>query len=331
MLLSAPSPVEHEPLALAESAIPQPGPGEVRLRVHACGICHTDLHIVEGELPAHRLPLIPGHQVVGVVDALGPGVTQPLPGERAGVAWLGGTDGRCHFCRSGMENLCVSPTFTGYDRDGGYAEYTLARADFVYPLPEGFPDLQAAPLLCAGIIGYRALRLSAILPRGRLGLYGFGASAHIAIQVARYWGCEVHVMTRGEEHRRLATELGAVWTGRAEDAPSSALDGAIIFAPAGQLVPQALRALRPGGTLALAGIYMTPIPELDYALLYGERVLRSVANSTREDARELLALAAAIPIHTEVEVFPLQEANRALRRLKEGLIRGAGVLEVRAA
>lgn len=328
MVLHEPAPIETAPLRLEETATPRPGPGEVRLRVRACGICHTDLHVVEGELPPVKRPIIPGHQIVGVVDALGEGVEAPRPGERAGVPWLHQTCGACAFCLRGEENLCERARFTGYSADGGYAEYAVAPADFVYPLPAGLSDIAAAPLLCAGIIGYRALRLSGVRPGERLGLYGFGASAHIAIQVARHWGCEVYVFSRGEEHRRLAAALGAAWTGHAEESPPGLLDAAIIFAPAGRLVLEALRVLRKGGTLALAGIYMSPIPEMPYDLLYGERVVRSVANSTRQDAAELLQLAAEIPVKTEVEVFPLAEANQALRRLKEGQIRGAGVLEI---
>ncbi len=328
MILSRPAPIENEPLVLAEVPVPTPGPGEVRLRVRACGICHTDLHVMEGELPVRKSPLIPGHQIVGVVDAVGPGVTSPRLGERVGVPWLHSTCGACAFCTRGQENLCDDARFTGYHADGGYAEYALTRADFAYPLPETFADLAAAPLLCAGIIGFRALRLSEVRPGERLGLYGFGASAHIAIQIARHWGCEVYVFSRGEHHRRLAQELGAAWTGRAEDTPPAALDAAIIFAPAGGLVPEALRALRKGGTLALAGIYMTPLPQMDYGLLYGERSVRSVANSTRQDARDLLRVAAEVPVRSEVEVFPLAQANHALRLLKEGKIQGAGVLDV---
>lgn len=328
MILPKPGPIESEPLLPADVPLPRPGRGEVRIRVSACGICHTDLHVVEGELPPHKLPLIPGHQVVGVVEALGPQVQGLREGDRVGVPWLYGTCGACDFCRRSDENLCDNAVFTGYDADGGYAESMVARADFAYRLPPQFDDLTVAPLLCAGIIGFRALRLSAIRPGERLGLYGFGASAHIAIQIARHWGCEVYVFTRSEEHRRLARELGAAWTGRAEDSAPAPLDSAIIFAPAGRLVLDALRALRKGGTVALAGIYMTPIPEMEYGLIYGERTIRSVANSTRRDAVDLLAVAAEIPVRTQVEVFPLEEANRALRLLKEGKIQGAGVLQV---
>lgn len=328
MVLYQQSPIETVPLVLAEVPAPAPGRGEVRLRVRACGICHTDLHVVEGELPAHRLPLIPGHQIVGELDALGEGVADLPLGTRLGVPWLHRACGTCAFCLAGAENLCDNPAFTGYDVDGGYAQYAVAPADFAYPLPAGVPDNEVAPLLCAGIIGYRALRLSGITAGGRLGLYGFGASAHLAIQIARHWGCQVYVFTRGAEHRRLAEELGAAWTGRAEETPPAPLDAAIIFAPAGPLVPEALRVLGKGGTVALAGIYMSPIPTMDYSLLYGERAIRSVANATREDARELLRLAAEIPLRSEVEVFPLAAANRALLLLKQGRIQGAGVLAV---
>ena len=329
MLLRRAGPVEGNPLEPAEAPAPEPGPGEVRIRVRACGVCRTDLHTVEGEIHPPRLPVIPGHQVVGTVEAIGPGVTHFAAGERVGVPWLYATCGACGFCARGAENLCEAGRFTGFSVNGGYAEALVARADFTYPLPAGVPDLQAAPLLCAGVIGYRALRLSEIRPGGRLGLYGFGNSAHIAIQVARHWGCEVCVMTRGDEHRALARELGAAWVGGASDAPPAKLDSAVIFAPAGPLVLNALRALDKGGTLALAGIYMTPIPEIDYgSLLYHEKTVRSVANSTRRDAEELLRLAAAIPIRTQVQPFPLAEANRALQLLKQDRIRGAAVLEV---
>lgn len=329
MLLRAPQPVEQSPLELAEVPDPQPGPGQVRLRVSACGICHTDLHIVEGELPAHKLPVVPGHQIVGTVDKPGEGVIRLHPGDRVGVPWLHSSCGNCSFCRDGKENLCPDTKFAGYDVDGGYAQYTLAREGFAYPLPDGFSDVQAAPLLCAGIIGFRSLRLSEIKPGQRLGLYGFGAAAHIAIQVAVHWKCEVYVFTRGAEHQALARKLGAVWAGRAEDQPPKKLNSAIIFAPAGGIVPYALEALEKGGVLALGGIYMSTIPELDYTRhLYYEKTVRSVTNSTRQDALDLLRLAAEIPIHTETEVFPLEEANRALQLLKQGKIQGAGVLRI---
>jgi alcohol dehydrogenase, propanol-preferring len=328
MVLKSPKPVNDNPLALSELPPPEPGPGQVRLRVQACGVCHTDLHTVEGELSLPRLPLIPGHQIVGQVDRVGDGVTRLRLGERVGVAWLAATCGRCEFCRRGQENLCPQAQFTGLHVDGGYAGYTLAREGFAYPIPARFSDEEAAPLLCAGIIGYRSLRLSQVEPGGRLGLYGFGASAHLALQVARHWDCSVFVFTRGAEHRRLATELGAVWTGSAEDQPPVQLDAAITFAPTGGLVPFALAHLRPGGVLAINAIHMSPIPEMKYELLYGERMVRSVTNFTTQDAREFLRLAAEIPIKTEVEVFPLAEANAVLQRLKRSEIRGASALRI---
>ena len=338
MILRVPRPAEENPLELADLPVPEPGPGELRLRVLACGVCHTDLHLAEGGIPLPRLPIVLGHQVVGVVEAVGPDLTPGatgqarssagLVGSRVGVPWLHWACGRCDYCRRGQENLCPNARFTGQHADGGFAETMVAAADFVYPIPAGFADEQAAPLLCAGVIGYRSLRLSEIEPGGRLGLYGFGASAHIAIQVARHWGCQVYVFTRSEDHQRHAMSLGAAWAGQAQDSPPALLDGAITFAPAGWLVPQALRALRPGGTLAINAIHMSPIPEMPYDLLYGERTVRSVANATRRDALELLRLAAEIPIHTEVELHPLAEANAVLRRLKQAGIRGAAVLTV---
>lgn len=328
MVLRRTGPIGERPLALEEVPLPEPGPGELRLRVRACGVCHTDLHTVEGELHLPRLPLIPGHQIVGVVEKLGEGTQRFKLGERVGVPWLNWACGECAFCLKGLENLCPNARFTGLHVDGGYAEYAVVPEAFAYPIPAGFSDLQAAPLLCAGVIGYRALRLSGAKAGERLGLFGFGASAHVTIQVARYWGCEVYVFTRAEEHKALARELGAAWVGAPQAGPPERLDSAIIFAPAGWLVPVALRALRPGGTVALAGIHMSPIPEMSYELIYGERAVRSVANMTRQDARELLELAGAIPIRTEVEVYPLAEANEALLRLKEGRVRGAAVLNI---
>jgi propanol-preferring alcohol dehydrogenase len=316
MLLRQPAAAENSPLQPAELPVPEPAPDEMLLRVRACGVCHTDLHTVEGEIGAH-LPIVPGHQIIGIDERTG---------QRWGVPWLHRSCGNCEFCTTDRENLCDKARFTGFHVHGGYAEYALAVRAFAVPVPERFDDAHAAPLLCAGIIGYRALRLSGVRPQQALGLYGFGASAHIAIQIALSWGCEVFVATRGAEHQQLARKLGAAWVGRAEELPGAALHAAVMFAPAGQLVPEALRALRKGGTLALAGIYMSPIPRLDYSLLYHERTLRSVANATREDARQLMRLAAEIPIRTEVETFPLAEANRALLALKHGKIRGAAVL-----
>ncbi len=329
MLLPRPRPAEERPLELADLPLPQPGPGQVRIRVRACGVCHTDLHTVEGDLALPKLPLVPGHQIVGVVEERGEGADRFEVGQRVGVPWLYHTCGACEFCRRGLENLCTEARFTGLHADGGYAEAMVAHQDFAYPLPEGFPDVAAAPLLCAGIIGYRALRLSGVEPGQRLGMYGFGGSAHITIQVARHWGCEVYVFTRSESHRRHALELGAAWVGGAEEDPGVRLHGSIIFAPAGKLVPEALRVLERGGTLALAGVTMTPIPELDYdRLLYWERSVRSVANFTRQDAEELLALAAEIPIRTTVQTFPLEAANEALLALKRSQIEGTGVLVI---
>ncbi|MCS7178713.1 MAG: zinc-dependent alcohol dehydrogenase family protein [Anaerolineae bacterium] len=329
MLLSSPRPIHERPLEMADLPLPVPGPGEIRLRVRACGICHTDLHTVEGDLPLPKRPVVPGHQIVGEVEAVGEGVSRFVPGQRVGVPWLYRTCGECEFCRRGLENLCRQARFTGLHADGGYAEATVVHQEFAYPLPEGFSDVEAAPLLCAGIIGYRALRMSGVRPGERLGMWGFGASAHLTLQVARHRGCEVYVFTRGEGHRRLALELGAAWVGRAEDDPPAPLHGGIIFAPAGSLVPEALRVLERGGTLALAGVTMTPIPELDYhRLLYWERGVRSVANFTRQDAEEFLRLAAEIPVRVAVQTFPLEAANEALRALKEGRINGAGVLVI---
>lgn len=328
MVLDRPRPVSEHPLEEKDVHVPDPGPAEIRIKVNACGVCHTDLHTVEGDLSLPKLPIIPGHQIIGSVDAVGSAVTIFKPGDRVGAPWLHSTCGNCYYCRSDQENLCDKARFTGLQADGGYAEYAVTPATFSYSIPDNFPDLQAAPLMCGGIIGYRALRLSEIERGGRLGLYGFGASAHVTIQIARHWECEVYVFTRSEDHRRHAEELGAAWTGRAEDTPPESLDSAIIFAPAGGLVPESLRVLRKGGTLALAGIHMSPIPQMDYNLLYGERTVRSVANSTREDAEGLLSLAAEIPIQTDVETFRLSEANKVLERLKRADIRGAAVLEI---
>jgi len=328
MVLHQPRPIEQRPLALEEVPTPEPGPKEIRLRVRVCGVCHTDLHTVEGELRLPKLPVIPGHQIVGEVEKLGEGASRFKLGQRVGVPWLNRACGECEFCRRGLENLCLKAKFTGLHVDGGYAQYAVVHEEFAHPLPEGFPDQQAAPLLCAGIVGYRAFKLSGAKEGDRLGLYGFGASAHVVIQVARHLGCEVYVFTRSEEHKRLAKELGAAWVGEARDEPPARLDSAIIFAPAGWIVPEALRVLRPGGTLALAGIYMSPIPEMKYELLYEERTVRSVANMTREDAQEFLRLAAEIPIRTEVEPFPLSQANEVLQRLKQAKVRGAAVLEI---
>ena len=330
MVLTAPAPVESRPLELRDVPIPEPGPGELLVRVLANAVCRTDLHIVEGELPDPKLPLVLGHQIVGEVERVADGVEGFAPGDRVGVPWLGGIDGTCPYCRAGWENLCDAPTFTGYQRDGGYAEYAVARADFTLRVPDAYTDTQAAPLLCAGLIGYRALRLAYAEPLEgapeRLGLWGFGASAHIVIQVARHLGEEVYVCTRGEAGQAFARELGAKWVGGSDDRPPVPLDSAIIFAPVGELVPVALAAVRKGGVVTSAGIHMSPIPEFSYDLLWGERVLRSVANLTRADGREFLELAARMHVHTEVEQFALEDANEALVRLKSGGMRGAAVL-----
>jgi propanol-preferring alcohol dehydrogenase len=328
-ILVSPAPIETNPLRMAELPKPSPAGGQVLVRVSACGICRTDLHVVEGELTPRKSPITPGHQVVGVIEAAGSGADRYPIGTRVGVAWLHSTDGVCEYCKAGKENLCDNPSFTGYTVDGGYAEYCLADADFVYPIPDGFDDLKAAPLLCAGIIGFRSLRLSGIERGGRLGLYGFGAAAHVAIQVARYWGVDVYACTRDARHQKLALELGAAWAGGTVDDPPAKLDSAVIFAPAGEIVPAALKALKKGGTLALGGIHMSDIPALDYNLLYEERVVRSVANNTRQDGHDFLRIAAEIPIHVETEVFPLRDANRALNALKNDAIRGAAVLQIR--
>ena len=327
-LLYSPAKVESNPLQLVDAPDPVPTGEEILVRVADCGVCRTDLHVVEGELPPRKSPVIPGHQVVGRVERVGSEVSRLHVGDRVGIPWLHHTCGVCEYCRAGKENLCDNATFTGYVVDGGFAEYALAPEKFVYRIPEQVSDEQAAPLLCAGIIGFRSLRLSGIQPGGKLGFYGFGAAAHVAIQVARYWKVDVYAMTRDERHQRLARELGAVWAGGTVADPPEKLDAAIIFAPAGEIVPAALRALKRGGTVTLAGIHMSTIPPLDYSLLYHERVLRSVANNTRQDGEDFLRLAGEIPVRTEVEVFPLRDANRALNQLKNDAIRGAAVLQI---
>ena len=328
-LLRSPAPVDTNPLAFLDVPCPDPGPGEVLVRVHACGVCRTDLHVIEGELPPRKSPVIPGHQVVGIVEKLGQGARRFPLGSRVGIPWLHSTDQTCEYCRSGKENLCDSPTFTGYTVDGGYAEYAVAPEGFVYAIPESFHDQQAAPLLCAGIIGFRSLRLTGMQRGGKLAFYGFGAAAHVAIQVARHWDIEVYAATRGAKHQQLALQLGAVWAGEATDEPPAKLDAAIVFAPAGELVPPALKALKIGGVLVLGGIHMSPIPSFNYDLLYQERMIRSVANNTRQDGEDFLRVAAEIPIHTQVTVFPLREANRTLNDLKSDRINGAAVLDCR--
>ena len=309
---------QREPLQLRDLPVPEPGPGQVRLRVLACGVCRTDLHIVDGELTRPKLPLVPGHQIVGVAE----------DGRRLGVPWLGWTDGVCRYCVSGRENLCDSARFTGYDVDGGYAEYAVADERYCLPLPEGYDDLQVAPLLCAGLIGYRSLRLAG--DAERLGLYGFGASAHIVAQVARHEGRRLFgFVRRGDEAARaFALELGCEWAGASDELPPEQLDAAIVFAPAGELVPAALRALAKGGSVVCAGIHMSDIPSFPYELLWEERLVRSVANLTRRDGEEFLALAPQVPVRTEIEIFELEQAGEALDRLRSGEIRGAAVLRL---
>lgn len=328
-VLEEQAPAEEGPLELRDVEEAEAGPGEVLLRVRACGVCHTDLHIVEGDLELRRRPTIPGHQIVGVVEAVGDGVDASLAGRRVGVPWLASSCGECKHCRAGRENLCDDASFTGWDRPGGFAECVAVPAAAAHPLPDAFGDAEAAPLLCAGIIGYRSLRLAGMQPGCRLGLFGFGASAHLAIQVARHRGCEVWVFTRSDHHRELARELGAAWVGGAEDDPPGRLDAAVTFAPAGWVAREALRLLDAGGTVAVNAIHLDEIPTLDYREhLYGERTLRSVTNLTHRDAREFLELAGEIPMQTRVEAFPLEQANAVLGRLKRSELEAAAVLVI---
>jgi alcohol dehydrogenase, propanol-preferring len=328
-VVDRPGPIGSGPLRQIERDLPEPAPGQVRVRVLCCGVCRTDLHLAEGDLPPRAARTTPGHEVVGVVDARGPDATRFEPGERIGVPWLGGTDGTCRFCRRGAENLCLSPTFTGWDVHGGYAEACLVREEYAYRLPDGLADEQAAPLLCAGIIGYRALRAAAVPPGGRLGIYGFGGSAHLAVQVALAEGARVHVLTRGEGNRRLARELGVDSAGDATGSPPEPLDGAVLFAPAGDLVPVALRALDRGGTLAVAGIWLSDIPALNYdAELFQERRLRSVTANSRADGEEFLTLAARMRISATTVPYSFDRADRALDDLAHGRFSGAAVLHL---
>jgi propanol-preferring alcohol dehydrogenase len=328
MQVLTPTRVESNPLTMVESSIPEPAIGQVRLRVRVCGACHTDLHIAEGDISPPALPITPGHQVVGVVDALGAGVHRFQLGDRIGVPWFYDACGVCPYCLRGEENLCPQARFTGFHVDGGFADYMLVEARFALPIPEGISDEQAAPLLCAGIIGFRSLRKADLKPCERLGLFGFGASAHLAIQVARHWACEVYVFTRSQAHRKHATSLGATWVGGAEDEPPEDLDRAVIFAPAGWIVHEALRKLRPGGTLAINAIHMSPIPELPYPLIYGERTMRSVANATYQDGVEFLSLAQTIPVQPTFEIYDLMDANKALNDIKHSRINGEAVLKI---
>lgn len=327
-VLQTPTFVDNNPLKLSDYPKPSVTAGFLLVRVRVCGVCHTDLHVVEGELPAPKLPLIPGHQIVGTVEMTGDGASRFQRGARVGIPWLYETDGTCIYCQHGQENLCDQAHFTGYSADGGYADYVTVPENFAVPIPERFSDVEAAPLLCAGIVGYRSLRLSDVEPGERLGLYGFGASAHICIQVARYWSCEVYVFTRSAEHQRHAHDLGAVWAGKAEEQAPKLLDRAIIFAPSGALVPLALGHLRKGGTLCINAIHMSDIPPMSYSLLWHERTIRSVANATRKDAEDFMPLAAQIPIQAETQLFDLDDANHVLQKLKRGEISGAAVLKV---
>jgi propanol-preferring alcohol dehydrogenase len=318
------------PLRLVELPMPQCGPGQVLVRVAACGVCRTDLHVVDGDLDEPNLPLVLGHEIVGAVAALGPNVDGLEGGQRIGIPWLGWTCGVCGYCEAGKENLCDRARFTGYQIDGGYAEYTLADARFCFPIPEGFSDFEAAPLLCAGLIGYRSLRMTG--EARRLGLYGFGAAAHIIAQVARHQGREIYAFTRpgDKKGQAFATRLGAVWAGDSDALPPVELDAAILFAPVGALLPLSLRAVRKGGVVGCAGIHMSEIPSFPYDLLWGERVVRSVANLTRQDGEEFLEIALHVPVRSQVEVLPLTQANEALRRLRSGELQGAAVLDTRS-
>jgi alcohol dehydrogenase, propanol-preferring len=321
-ILGAPAPIDTHPLSIEDVPVPVAPPGHVLLRVKACGVCRTDLHVVEGELKRLRDRLIPGHQIVGEV------VAGDLPkGTRVGVSWMAGTDGTCDYCRRGQENLCDAPSFTGYSVDGGYAEFAVARADFAIPLPEGVADLEAAPLLCAGIIGFRSLRVAGVEPGERVGLFGFGASAHLALPVLHAWKCQVFVSTRGESHRKLAASLGADWVGSEAERPPVALDRAVTFAPSGDVVVTALSSLRKGGVVAINAIHLDRIPEFDYdSLLWGERQIRSVANMNRTDARDFLKIASEIGLRPRVTVFPLSQANEALQAVRKDAIDGAAVI-----
>jgi propanol-preferring alcohol dehydrogenase len=326
VVLRKPGPVETKPLALEDRPTPSPGPGQILIRVRACGVCHTDLHLAEGDIVPPSYPRILGHQVVGVVERLGEGVAAPEVGRRVGIAWLGWACGECAACRRGDENLCPNARFTGFDVDGGFAEWAVGDAAFVLPLPDRLDDLHAAPLLCAGIIGYRSLQRAELQPGETLGLIGFGASAHLALQVARNERCPVYVFTRNASHRALAASLGAVWVGGLEDAPAHPLDRIILFAPVGDLVPMALERLRPGGTLAINAIHMSPLPAMPYGILYGERTIRTVANATRRDGQEFLALAEALALQPTVRAYDLADAQVALEDLKHSRFDGAAVL-----
>ncbi|MCH7587693.1 MAG: zinc-dependent alcohol dehydrogenase family protein [Chloroflexi bacterium] len=326
--LSKPSPIEHKPLENVEVKVPVAGPGQLLVKISASAICHTDLHIVEGDIVPPKLPVIPGHQVIGRVISIGPEVSSWAIGDRVGIPWLYRACRTCAYCLRGEENLCPDAEFTGFHRPGGYAETMVAEADYALPIPDFLRDEQAAPLLCGGIIGFRSLHKADLRPGERLGLVGFGSSAHLTIQVALHWGCEVYVFTRSAGHRSLALELGATWAGGVEDDSPALLDRAILFAPSGKLVPIILEKIRPGGTLAINAIHLSPIPEFPYRLIYGERTLRSVANATYQDGIDFLKIAAEIPIRVTTKSYPLASANQALQDLKQSTIDGSGVLQV---
>lgn len=328
MVLEECKSVEEKPLKLLDVPKPVPARNEIRIKIKACGVCHTDLHTVEGELSLPKMPIVPGHEIVGIVDELGEECRRYKKGERVGVAWLYSSCGLCKFCKMGLENLCENAKFTGLHANGGYEEYMVVREDYAYPIPDIFSDENAAPLLCAGIIGYRSFRLSNIKPGQKLGLFGFGASAHIVIQIANILGCDVYVFTRSEKHREHARKLGAKWVGDARDICPEKLDSAIIFAPAGWIVREALKSLDRAGVLVINAIHMSPIPELPYDLLWHERKIVSVANVTREDAEQFLKIAGRIPIRTEVRLFKLEDANVALELMKKSEIEGAAVLRI---
>ncbi|MDH4210025.1 MAG: zinc-dependent alcohol dehydrogenase family protein [candidate division WOR-3 bacterium] len=320
--------LERVPLQLKEIPLPEPGPHEVRIKVSVCGVCRTDLHIVEGELPAHKLPLVPGHQIVGIVEGLGRGVRRWQGGERVGVPWLYKTCGKCKYCLNGKENLCENAAFTGYDADGGFAEYTIAGEDFLYLLPKNYDDLEAAPLLCAGVIGYQALRATGLKDHGKLGLFGFGSSAHIVIQIAVHRGLEVYVVSRTDKELTLAKELGASWVGHVEDEMGVLLDAGIVFAPSGELLVESLKRLDRGGRIVSAGIYTTPLPGFDYSLIYPEKCLTSIAHTTRDNVLAFLDAASEFKIETQVNVFRLEDANTALLAIKNSSVSGSTVLKI---
>ncbi len=327
-VLDQPASIETNPLRLRNVDKPSPAADEILVRVSVCGVCHTDLHVCEGELPNPKLPIIPGHEIIGIIEALGSNAHRFKIGDRVGIPWLHSTDQTCIYCQHGQENLCDAATFTGYTANGGYAEYVTAREQYVVPIPARFSDVDAAPLLCAGVVGYRSIKLSDLQKGERLGLYGFGASASLVIQVALHWGCEVYAFTRGKDHQQHARDMGASWAGETSDQPPKKLDRAIIFAPAGEIVPQAIGHLRKGGTLAINAIHMSDIPSMPYRILWHERTVRSIANATRADAEEFLPLAAEIPIHSVTQELPLEEANHALQMVKNSQLEGAAVLRV---